>query len=216
MPVSGPLLRRLMAAGVTGDDLAEVVDMIDAEMAVASATVSAGAPRSHAARQARYRASLKGEVTESDGSSDVTSDPSLRHSPPPKSISTPPDTSLRSVSQRRCELFAELWSILPKRSGSNPKQPAEEKYYRLLKASQEPEVLAAEIADGARRFAVWAAGQDPKFNPQAMTWLNQGRWRDDYTSLFSAGRPRAPPNGSGAPRNPHLAALDAYLDREAP
>ena len=77
MPVSAETLRRLIAAGLSGDALVAVVESIDADMTA----VVVEKPRSAAAvRQERYRARHHASVT-SDASRNAD-DPSPKEAPP--------------------------------------------------------------------------------------------------------------------------------------
>jgi hypothetical protein len=85
--------------------------------------------------------------------------------------------------------FDQLWGAYPRREGSNPKQPAREKFGRLVRDGVEPD----EIIAGARAYA-----SDPGTKPgtqyvrMMITWLNQGQW-SDYR-----------PSGAGPPMPPGL------------
>lgn len=82
MPVSATTLRKLMAAGLSGDDLLDIVESIDAD--------NSNAARSKAAeRQARYRARRAQTVT-SDVTNDVTRDVTDQVSPDKERSPTPP------------------------------------------------------------------------------------------------------------------------------
>lgn len=74
------------------------------------------------------------------------------------------------------EGFAEFWAEYPKRS-PNPFKPAKESYIRARKKVASHE----EIMAGLRAYAKTRVGQDPHYTPQAVTWLNQHRWKDDNT-----------------------------------
>ncbi len=209
------VIRELVAAGLTLEQAVMAAEKFEAnaEAERAAAAVPAKVRSAGAERQARYRANLQGQVTPSDVTVTHNSDVTCVTEPPQRDNSNPPITSLRSDSlPERRERFDEFWSAYPKRSGSNPKQPAEEKFYRLVKASAEPAKLADEILDGARRYAASVQGGDPRFVAQAQTWLNQGRWRDDHTAVLPLGGPRAGPMPRPAPHNPRLAASRQLAD----
>jgi len=75
------------------------------------------------------------------------------------------------------EKFEEFWRTYPKRQGPNPKAPALKKFEALVKSGASPDG----IIDCAR---IEAAGYQrsgeigTRFVPQAITWLNQGRYDD--------------------------------------
>lgn len=71
--------------------------------------------------------------------------------------------------------FEEFWAAYPRRNGPNPKIKAREKYAQARRAKVSHETLMA----GVNKLAASRKGEDPKFTPQAATWLNQRRWEDD-------------------------------------
>lgn len=73
------------------------------------------------------------------------------------------------------EEFAEFWAEYPKRT-PNPQKPAKESYIRARKKGATHD----EIMAGLRAYALSRAGQDPAYTAQAVTWLNQYRWKDDH------------------------------------
>jgi len=73
------------------------------------------------------------------------------------------------------EKFDDFWSIYPHRKG-DPKKPALLKFAAALKRG----IDSGTIAKGVEAFSASVAGEDPQFIPQAVTWLNQERWADDY------------------------------------
>lgn len=86
------------------------------------------------------------------------------------------------------EGFAEFWAAYPRRDGANPRAPAEVSYAKALKGGARPE----EILAGVRGYAAevnrkGSAGTE--FVAQAVTWLNQRRWRD-YLAKPQAGSGR--------------------------
>ncbi len=80
--------------------------------------------------------------------------------------------------------FEIFWEAYPRRAGSNPKKPAMEKYLKIV-AKGEP---IESILLGAKAYAesLRSEGKEStQFVAQAVTWLNQERWRDKN----STGRP---------------------------
>lgn len=86
------------------------------------------------------------------------------------------------------ELFAKFWEAYPKRDGANPKKPAADKFARAVKAGNDPGAIIA----GAKAYAA-SLGEKAgtQFVAQAVTWLNQERWRD-YEPIEDAA-PYEPP-----------------------
>lgn len=100
--------------------------------------------------------------------------------------------------------FDEFWATYPRRPG-NPKDPAKRKFVTLRAAGVQKDALI----DGARGYASFCVGKDPQFIALATTWLNNGRWKDDY-----AVPPRPPPQGIG--RRPTIADRYANLINDEP
>ncbi len=77
--------------------------------------------------------------------------------------------------------FDEFWKVYPRRKGANPKGPAEIKFLRWVASGINPE----DIIGGARAYAA----SSPEiigtcYIAQAITWLNQSRWKD-YTPIVA-------------------------------
>jgi hypothetical protein len=70
--------------------------------------------------------------------------------------------------------FEKFWNAYPKRDGANPRMPAFKKFDAKVRAGADP----AEIEAGAVAYARAMSGKDPQFVAQAVTWLNQERWKD--------------------------------------
>ncbi len=71
--------------------------------------------------------------------------------------------------------FDVFWRAYPSRGRhSNPRKPARAKFEAALKRG----TVTADIIRGAENFAAYVEreGTDPKFVPQAKTWLNEERW----------------------------------------
>jgi hypothetical protein len=92
---------------------------------------------------------------------------------------TPHHTTSHHTDARSARLseegeFEEFWKVYPKREGPNPRKPAFLAFERALRRG----VSAAEIVEGGRRYA-GSAPAERRFIPQAVTWLNQERWKDN-------------------------------------
>jgi uncharacterized protein YdaU (DUF1376 family) len=70
--------------------------------------------------------------------------------------------------------FEKFWNAYPKRDGANPRMPAFKKFDAKVRAGADP----VEIEAGAVAYARAMVGKDPQFVAQAVTWLNQDRWKD--------------------------------------
>ena len=73
--------------------------------------------------------------------------------------------------------FENFWRAYPSRKPhGNPKKPARQKFEDALKQG----TSAADIIRGAKNFATYTVRQktEPRFVPQAVTWLNKEQWED--------------------------------------
>lgn len=74
-------------------------------------------------------------------------------------------------------IFEEFWKIYPSRSPhQNPKKPAKDSFIRKVRNGS----TADEILEGAKKYAdiVRAAKTEPQHVAQAVTFLNQERYKD--------------------------------------
>jgi hypothetical protein len=113
----------------------------------------------------------------------------------PKPVRNQESYSQRAGARRRERVFRDaatskfdaFWRVYPHRTPhANPKKPAALKFEAAIKRGVDP----AEIIAGAERYAAYVAREaiEPRFVAQAVTWLNQERWRDDHQQ-----RPAEPP-----------------------
>lgn len=71
--------------------------------------------------------------------------------------------------------FPLFWSSYPKRTGANPKAPAEKLFTAAVKSGVNPET----IIDAVKRCAeIDKAKIGTEFIPQAVKWLRDKRWQD--------------------------------------
>lgn len=190
-----PVIAELIAAGVTGDALVAAVARIEAAQ---KPVRTAGAER-----QARYRARLaekKANVT--SDVTDVTDVTQKEKSPiPPKEKTTPISNEIGKYQAREAD-FQKFWRAYPRRTGSNPKDPARKSWLAAIKRGTNPD----EIISGALAYAAFRSEDDPKFTKQAATWLNQRGWEDDYTGLRPSARA-----GPAPPRDALTAMLSDHI-----
>jgi hypothetical protein len=75
--------------------------------------------------------------------------------------------------------FEAFWRAYPSRAPhANPKAPAQKRFAAAITSGADPaDIIRAAGAYGA---AIQATGTDPRFVAQAMTWLSQERWIDQY------------------------------------
>ena len=104
--------------------------------------------------------------------------------------------------------FDEFWAAYPKRP-NNPKTAAKKKYVNIRKQKVSHET----IVNAAKKYAAMRAGEDPKFTAQAVTWLNQWRFEDDYSMDGGAVSPE--PKASDEELNKLVAVYPGHIgDRE--
>lgn len=75
--------------------------------------------------------------------------------------------------------FDAFWKLYPKRDGSNPRKPASQKFALAVKKGVDPK----EIINGVDRYARHCDDRGitgTSYVAQAVTWLNQERWTDEY------------------------------------
>lgn len=112
MPVSADTLRMLLAAGLTGDALVEVVASIDADHASAPKTKTAAAIRQERYRDRKAASSVTRDVTR-DVSDDAEVSPKKETSPAPlKEKTTPSTTEPNGSSKTRAARLTADW-VLP-------------------------------------------------------------------------------------------------------
>lgn len=93
------------------------------------------------------------------------------------------ENSPTPAAPRASDAFERFKASFPKRDGANPWQPAEKKFWALVKTGVDPEVMirgaqALAREEGAR------GNVGTKFIPQAVTWLNQQRFQDYAAAAF--------------------------------
>ena len=93
---------------------------------------------------------------------------------------------LRAVATatRSPDRFEEFWKAYPKRDGANPKKPALKVFAQSVKSGHDPGAIIA----GAERYRGFmrAKGQEgSQYVAQAVTWLRQARWEDEFPSAIN-------------------------------
>lgn len=186
------VIAALIRAGVDPDLVAQVVAEIEAAAlrGAAARAVDPVAEKRRAFDRERKRNST-GIPPESTGNSGIPQSPVFPDKE--KSPHTPlkeinPSQTLTPFGRNRAGAsFDDFLKAYPKRKGSNPKQPAEQKFNLIVKRGTDP----LEIIAGAQRYAISVQNDDPQFTAQMVTWLNQGRWKDDYSDPPPRAGPRS-------------------------
>lgn len=75
------------------------------------------------------------------------------------------------------EEFEKFWAAYPQRPG-NPRSKAFESYKKAR--TKKPVASHEEIMRGVNAYAKTRHGKDTQYTAQAVTWLNQRRWEDEY------------------------------------
>lgn len=164
MPVSADTLRMLMAAGLAGDALLEVVASIDADHTAHEKPKTAGA-----LRQERYRQRKASQDVTSDVTNDVTNllspEGSSPTPPSPKPHSSNPPSPPKGGSSPAG--FEQFWTMFPNKVG---KRDAEKAFAKAIQRASLEAILAGLIRYAAK------TDDRPWCNPA--TFLNQNRWED--------------------------------------
>lgn len=79
--------------------------------------------------------------------------------------------------------FEKFWKAYPRRKGSNPKKPAQDKFARIVKNGVNPQELirSAEIYAHEMRSEQTI---NTKYVVQAQKWLSEERWKDQSDTTF--------------------------------
>lgn len=82
--------------------------------------------------------------------------------------------------------FERFWQAYPKRSGSNPRAPALQKFERIVKSGVEAERII-QAAEEYRSQMLTTQKFGTEFVAMATTWLNQKRWEEHAVSTIASG-----------------------------
>lgn len=214
------IVRRLVAAGV---------DPAEAASAVAEAYtcgMEAGVLRAPARtarqeRNARYYAKVASEKRLNASEQDVSdvqdaspSSPKQRKVSPctpskeTQPSSPPPSASPQAYTGRARAMtcgFAEFWEAYPRKIG---KDAAEKAFAKAIQRA--PELTVSDLRQALDAYRRFKPPDQDYCHPA--TWLNQGRWNDDWTGSFDTSRGQgrgAPPRPTGASTG--IAGLAAAL-----
>lgn len=196
------VIAKMRQLGIPPEQILEIVEAMEGEPADGRSAA--------AIRQARYRenmAAKKRQAVTCDVTCDVTETvtpgqdeteprahvviPNLPSediskippkTPPNGQNVTPAETAKRAKRPKpdATELdaqLAELRAAYPRRTGGDPPKTAAAALARALAGGAD---LAA-IVEGARAYARSRDGEDPRFIAMLATWLNQERWKLDYS-----------------------------------
>jgi hypothetical protein len=223
MPVSANTLRKLIEAGLSGDELVSVVEAIDADMDAMRPAVDDAAERRRAKDRERKRQQRDGVRGNVCGNSAEKEKPP--HTPQKKTTSpskNPPKGGQKG-SPSYSDSFETFWAEYPRKAGTS-KTKAAEIFERLG-----PDGQAAAIG-ALPAFQKSVSDTEPEFIPHAATWLNQRRfetydclpngpnWRGELILFRDYGdwRPDGPePGKPGCKAPPELLAEFGYAERAA-
>jgi hypothetical protein len=186
--------RHMVTAGMPSDAIAAAIEEMEA----------AGVPKRSAGaeRTRRWRERKASQnVTERHG--DVCDAPPPKESfphTPFKEIT--PSLPFPNGNGTHRDFFEEFKGAFPKREGANPWKPAKASFARAVGRGADPTTIIA--------AAKVLAGKHPiptPYVPQAVTWLNQERWKDVETT--------GPPNVFRFPTSDEvLAEFEAKREQE--
>lgn len=112
---------------------------------------------------------VPGDEGEGEGEGEYISD----HSEQPSLELVHPEPSANASDK-----FEEFWKAYPRRAPhSNPKKPARQKFLEITK-KVDPQLLI----DSVTAYAKTRENEDPRFTVQAIKWLRDERWEDDYST----------------------------------
>ena len=97
-----------------------------------------------------------------------------------------------ALTAQQLEEFETWWQHYPKRVA---RKEAERAFLKARKTATLEQLIA-----GAKRYA--ASITDPKYTANPATWLNQGRWLDEYPSAANGGDLPKPRGPTGPPPPP--------------
>jgi uncharacterized protein YdaU (DUF1376 family) len=101
--------------------------------------------------------------------------PTLKDSPPV----SPKGANGKAHDEELEKQFEAFFAVYPKRSPSNPRQPAFKSYVRARRTGATHEAIMQGVGAYAALMKA-TAKERTEFVAQAATWLNQQRWKDDY------------------------------------
>ena len=83
--------------------------------------------------------------------------------------------------------FETWWQTMPRKVG---KKKAEEKYAKIVR---DGEATETDLLTGAQAYAAYCVSEqtETRFQCHPITWLNQGRWKDDLTTQRAMSRGQA-------------------------
>lgn len=167
--------RRLVAAGLTTEQIAVVMDMMSRDAkAIADAEEdrkAKGRERWHRWNDKRKPNVSKHEQTlANDSRGDARGEDNLLTK---NQAGKKKQETIGACAPER-DFFADFWLAYPRREGPNPKKPAKDRFLRLVAKGHDPDTIIA----SAKAFA--AENPTPtRFIPQAITWLSQERFDDE-------------------------------------
>ena len=179
MTVSADTLALLIAAGLSGDRLIEVVRSMEADTAAVPApTRSSGAERQRRWRE-RNAASVSGDVTRDASPRDADPLP-LPPSPQPPQPPTPAPgvcSTRGREAAAKLEGFESFWAAYPRKVA---KPAALKAYAKALRRLTDPDGPGVILAGLRRHLPAWE-DTEPDLVPHPTTWLNQDRFHDEPT-----------------------------------
>lgn len=123
------------------------------------------------------------------------------------------EESARSARDDLDDWFERVWQALPKRDGANPKGPARNRFRAKCKVAEPADILRG--AELTRRRCDERGETGTRFAPQAVTWLNQERWKDELEAPADDGKRSSSQRNGRNPGDDLNRAFDRLDDRIA-
>jgi hypothetical protein len=183
MSLTADNLRRLAALNLPSEAMGEVLSIIADITSVDEARKAKDRARKATVRgnSEECPRNVRGKSADSPPPKKVSPTPPSKNNPLP--VSPNGDTA---AAPPVIDHFEEFRRIYPRREGANPWKAAEVSFGRAIRKGADPLVIIA----CARSLREQHPSPTP-FVPQAVTWLNQERWKDM--------EPTGPPPGKGPP-----------------
>lgn len=208
MPVSADTLSLLMASGLSGDALLEVVRAIDADHSSVRTQGDATAERKREADRKRIADKRHVARLSRDSVAAGPSFPLERKVSPctPSKETNPlpsqPSASPQAISGRERD-FERFWQVYPHKMGKEAARKAFPKAF-----AKHPGLTVEILIEGVQRYIRFKPPDIDFCHPA--TWLNGGRWNDEWSAATASRSPSAPSRGA---LGSQLAGLGAALAR---
>jgi hypothetical protein len=175
MSISSEILRRLSALEMSREALGEVLSIIADIQAADEARKGKDRERKRLSKEIPRNVQGNGVEIPADALSPKKAPPDPLKEEPLFQKENPPKGGQKKGASR--EDFERFKAVYPRRKGSNPTEPAWQKFDAAVRSGEVPEaIIAAAQRYGAEEASLGHAGTP--FVKQMQVWLNQKCWRD--------------------------------------